>query len=147
MTDRDTKRDQWREALDAVTMMFVEERFAGYDGEFLQMPPRNVVPKPLQRPHPPLWVACSRRETIHLAATKGIGALSFSFIEPGEAKSWVDDYYATIASEACVPGGFSVNPQVACVVPMMCHPDEATAIDCGLDGGHFVGYSAHRSYI
>ena len=32
------------------------------------MPPRNVVPKPVQRPHPPVWVACSRRDTIHLAA-------------------------------------------------------------------------------
>src|SRR5881394_1717619 len=82
LIDRDTKRAQWEEALDAVTRMLVEEPFAGYDGDHLRMPPRNVVPKPLQKPHPPLWVACSRRETIHLAATKGIGALSFSFIEP-----------------------------------------------------------------
>ncbi|CAN5715840.1 hypothetical protein BH24ACT3_BH24ACT3_06820 [soil metagenome] len=43
--DPETKRDQWDEALDAVTRMFVEEPFAGYDGHFLQMPPRNVVPK------------------------------------------------------------------------------------------------------
>ena len=49
------------------------------------MPPRNVVPKPLQRPHPPLWVACSRRETIQFAARNGIGALSFSFVEPEDA--------------------------------------------------------------
>jgi hypothetical protein len=27
------------------------------------------------------WVACSRRETIHLAASLGLGALSFSFTE------------------------------------------------------------------
>src|SRR5947209_9964421 len=50
VVDRDTKRAQWEEALDAVTRMFVETPFAGYDGQFLQMPPRNVVPKPLQRP-------------------------------------------------------------------------------------------------
>jgi alkanesulfonate monooxygenase SsuD/methylene tetrahydromethanopterin reductase-like flavin-dependent oxidoreductase (luciferase family) len=147
LIDRDEKRDQWNEALDAVTRMFVEEPFAGYDGRFLEMPPRNVVPKPLQKPHPPLWVACSRRETIHLAATKGIGALSFSFIEPAEAKAWVDDYYATIQSDACVPGGFSVNPQVACVLPMMCHEDEETAIERGLDGGHFFGYSLAHFYV
>ncbi|HZN16076.1 MAG TPA: LLM class flavin-dependent oxidoreductase [Acidimicrobiales bacterium] len=147
MIDRDEKRDQWEEGLDAVTRMFVEEPFAGYNGRFLEMPPRNVVPKPMQKPHPPLWVACSRRETIHLAATKGIGALSFSFIEPAEAKSWVDDYYATLASEACIPGGFSVNPQVACVLPMLCHEDEETAIDRGLDGGHFFGYSLAHFYV
>ncbi|MDQ3107172.1 MAG: LLM class flavin-dependent oxidoreductase, partial [Actinomycetota bacterium] len=63
------KRAQWIEALDAVTRMLVEEPFAGYDGQFLKMPPRNVVPKPYQKPHPPMWVACSRRDTIHLAAT------------------------------------------------------------------------------
>jgi alkanesulfonate monooxygenase SsuD/methylene tetrahydromethanopterin reductase-like flavin-dependent oxidoreductase (luciferase family) len=145
--DRDTKRDQWIEGLDAVTRMFVEEPFAGYQGTYLSMPPRNVVPKPLQKPHPPLWVACSRRETIHLAATKGIGALSFSFIEPGEARQWVDDYHATIASDACVPGGFAVNPRVACVLPMMCHQDEETAIERGLDGGHFFGYSLAHYYV
>ncbi len=145
--DPNEKRDQWAEALDAVTRMFVETPFAGYDGTWFKMPPRNVVPKPLQKPHPPLWVACSRRETIHLAATKGIGALSFSFIEPSEAKMWVDDYYATIASEACVPGGFAVNPNVAIVTPFMCHQDEGEAIERGLDGGHFFGYSLGHYYI
>src|SRR5688500_8730284 len=147
LVDRDEKRDQWEEALDAVTRMFVETPFAGYRGKWFDMPPRNVVPKPYQKLHPPLWVACSRRETIHLAATKGIGALSFSFIEPEQAKEWVDDYYATIQSEDCVPGGFSVNPNVACVLPMMVHEDEATAIERGLDGGHFFGYSLAHYYV
>jgi alkanesulfonate monooxygenase SsuD/methylene tetrahydromethanopterin reductase-like flavin-dependent oxidoreductase (luciferase family) len=127
--------------------MFVEEPFAGYDGDWVKMPPRNVVPKPLQKPHPPLWVACSRRDTIHLAATKGIGALSFSFIEPSEAKAWVDDYYATIASEECIPAGFAVNPNLAVVTPFMCHPNEETAIERGLDGGHFFGYSLGHYYV
>jgi alkanesulfonate monooxygenase SsuD/methylene tetrahydromethanopterin reductase-like flavin-dependent oxidoreductase (luciferase family) len=145
--DRSLKRVQWAEALDVVTRLMVESPFAGYDGEFVQMPVRNLVPKPLQKPHPPLWVACSRRETIHLAATKGIGALSFSFIEPAEAKAWVDDYYATIASEECVPGGFTVNPNIAVVLPLMCHEDEATAIDRGIDGSHFFGYSLAHYYI
>lgn len=145
--DRADKRDQWSENLDAITRMFVETPFAGYDGRWLQMPPRNVVPKPLQKPHPPLWVACSRRETIHLAATKGIGALSFSFIEPEEARSWVDDYYATIASSECVPAGFAVNPNIAIVLPFMCHADEETAIERGLDGAHFFGYSLAHYYV
>lgn len=145
--DRATKRDQWSESLDAVTAMMVETPFAGYDGEYLHMPPRNVVPKPLQRPHPPLWVACSRRETIHLAATKGIGALSFSFVEPSDAKAWVDDYYATLASDECVPAGFAVNANLAVVLPYMCHRDEETAIERGLDGGHFFGYSLGHYYV
>ncbi len=144
--ERASKREQWEEALDIVTRLLVEEPFAGYDGKFVSMPPRNLVPKPLQRPHPPLWVACSKRDTIHLAATKGIGALSFSFVEAAEAKTWADDYYTTIASEHCVPAGFAVNANLACVLPLMCHADESEAIDRGIDGAHFFGYSLAHYY-
>ncbi len=73
---REDKRAQWEESLDAITRMFVEEPFAGFDGTWTSMPPRNVIPKPLQKPHPPLWVACSRRETILLAARKPSNAAS-----------------------------------------------------------------------
>jgi alkanesulfonate monooxygenase SsuD/methylene tetrahydromethanopterin reductase-like flavin-dependent oxidoreductase (luciferase family) len=145
--DRETKRAQWEEMLPVVARMMVEEPFAGVDGRFLSMPPRNVVPKPLQKPHPPLWVACSRRETIRLAAEKGIGALSFAFVEPEEAKAWVDEYRAIVSSERCVPAGFAVNPQVAVVLPMMCAPDEAAAIERGIDGAHFFGYSLAHYYV
>src|ERR1700704_2373150 len=145
--DREQKRAQWTEALDVVTRMMVEEPFAGHRGRFLSVPPRNVVPKPRQKPHPPLWVACSRRDTILLAARCGIGALSFSFVEPEEARRWVDDYYAIIASEECVPAGFAVNPSVAVVLPFMCHEDEATAIERGIDGAHFFGYSLAHYYV
>ncbi|MEA2399439.1 MAG: hypothetical protein QOK25_2995 [Thermoleophilaceae bacterium] len=145
--DRETKREQWAEGLDAVTRMLVEEPFAGIDGRFVSMPPRNVMPKPKQRPHPPLWVACSRRETIRMAATKGLGALSFSFVEPEDAREFVDEYYAVIDSDECVPAGFSVNPNVAVAVPMMCHEDEQTAIERGIDGAHFFGYSLAHYYV
>src|SRR3954470_1109275 len=144
---REEKREQWEEALDVVARMFVEEPFAGADGRFVRMPPRNVMPKPKQRPHPPLWVACSRRDTILMAARKGLGALSFSFVEPEAAKEWVDEYYALIASEECVPGGFSVNANFAVVLPMMLHPDEAVAIERGIDGAHFFGYSLAHYYV
>jgi alkanesulfonate monooxygenase SsuD/methylene tetrahydromethanopterin reductase-like flavin-dependent oxidoreductase (luciferase family)/putative sterol carrier protein len=145
--DREAKRAQWEEALDAITRMFVEEPFQGYDGRFISMPPRSVVPKPKQKPHPPLWVACSRRETILLAARRGIGALTFAFIEPEQAKEWVDEYYGLIQSDECVPAGFAVNPNLAVVLPMMLHEDEATAIERGIDGAHFFGYSLAHYYV
>src|SRR5437588_1801954 len=145
--DRELKHPQWEESLDVVTRMLVETPFAGHQGQFLSLPPRNVVPKPKQRPHPPLWMACSRRESILLAARKGIGALSFSFVEPEQAKQWVDDYYRIIASDECVAAGFAVNPNVAVVLPFMCHEDEATAIDRGIDGAHFFGYSLAHYYV
>jgi alkanesulfonate monooxygenase SsuD/methylene tetrahydromethanopterin reductase-like flavin-dependent oxidoreductase (luciferase family) len=146
LIDRTRKREMWEDAMAAITRMFVEEPFAGWESEFWSMPPRNIVPKPLQRPHPPLWVACSRRETIQFAARNGIGALSFSFVEPEDAGRWVEEYYTLIESDECVPVGFAVNPNVAVVLPMMLHSDEATAIDRGIDGAHFFGYSLAHFY-
>ena len=105
------------------------------------MPPRNVVPKPLQQPHPPLWVAATRRETIRLAAEQGIGALSFTFADPEETKAWVDEYYDIITSDRCVPAGFAINPNIAVALPMMVHADEAQAIERGIDGAHFFAYA------
>jgi alkanesulfonate monooxygenase SsuD/methylene tetrahydromethanopterin reductase-like flavin-dependent oxidoreductase (luciferase family)/putative sterol carrier protein len=145
--DRDAKRAQWEESIDAITRMFVEQPFAGYDGQWTAMPPRSVIPKPKQKPHPPLWVACSRRETILLAARRGIGALTFAFVEPEEAREWVDEYEALIQSEECVPAGFAVNPNFAVVLPMMLHKDEQTAIERGIDGAHFFGFSLAHYYV
>jgi alkanesulfonate monooxygenase SsuD/methylene tetrahydromethanopterin reductase-like flavin-dependent oxidoreductase (luciferase family) len=140
------KREAWLEGLEVALRCMVESPFTGVDGHFVTMPPRNVVPKPVQKPHPPLWVACSRRDTILLAAEKGIGALTFAFIEPEDAKAWVDDYEATVR-ERCVPVGWDVNPQVACVTPMMCARDEDVAIARGLEGANFFGYSLAHFYV
>ena len=49
-----------------------ETPFTGHAGDHVRMPPRNVVPKPVQRPHPPVWVACTRRETMD-----GMGMMVF----------------------------------------------------------------------
>jgi alkanesulfonate monooxygenase SsuD/methylene tetrahydromethanopterin reductase-like flavin-dependent oxidoreductase (luciferase family) len=146
LVDPATKRAAWLEGLEVALRCMTETPFTGVDGTFVQMPPRNVVPKPMQKPHPPLWVACSRRDTILLAAEKGIGALTFAFIDPEEAVKWVSDYERTLA-ESCVPVGRAVNPSIACVTQMMCHPDEAEALSRGLEGGNFFGYSLGHYYV
>jgi alkanesulfonate monooxygenase SsuD/methylene tetrahydromethanopterin reductase-like flavin-dependent oxidoreductase (luciferase family) len=140
------KRDMWLEGLEVAIRCMTETPFTGVEGQFVSMPPRNVVPKPVQKPHPPLWVACSRRETILLAAEKGIGSLTFAFIDPEEAVHWVGDYEATLA-EKCVPVGKSVNANVACVTPMMCARTEEEALARGLEGGNFFGYSLGHYYV
>jgi alkanesulfonate monooxygenase SsuD/methylene tetrahydromethanopterin reductase-like flavin-dependent oxidoreductase (luciferase family) len=140
------KRQAWLEGLQATLRCMTETPFTGLQGEFVSMPPRNVVPKPVQKPHPPLWVACSRRETILLAAEKGLGALSFSFVDPEEAATWVTDHRRRMA-EACVPVGQAVNHDIACVTPMMCHADEDEALARGLEGANFFGYSLAHYYV
>ena len=57
-----------------------------FHGQYYDFPARNVVPKPLQKPHPPLWVACSNIQTIGQAGEWGMGALGFSFVSPDAAQ-------------------------------------------------------------
>jgi alkanesulfonate monooxygenase SsuD/methylene tetrahydromethanopterin reductase-like flavin-dependent oxidoreductase (luciferase family) len=146
LVDPMNKREMWEEGLRVALRCLSEEPFTGFAGKHITMPPRNVVPKPRQKPHPPVWVACSRRDTIHLAAQKGIGALTFAFIDPEEADHWIHDYYETLERE-CVPIGDAVNANLACVTPFMCHPDEDEALARGLEGANFFGYSLAHYYI
>jgi alkanesulfonate monooxygenase SsuD/methylene tetrahydromethanopterin reductase-like flavin-dependent oxidoreductase (luciferase family) len=144
--DPDEKRPMWEEGVRVALRCMSETPFTGHVGKYVTMPPRNVVPKPEQKPHPPVWVACTRRDTIHLAAQLGIGALGFAFFDPEEARHWVDDYYSTLAAEG-VPIGDAVNANLACVTSFMCHPDEAEAVARGGEGANFFGYSLGHYYV
>jgi alkanesulfonate monooxygenase SsuD/methylene tetrahydromethanopterin reductase-like flavin-dependent oxidoreductase (luciferase family) len=127
--------------------MLVENPFTGFEGKYVKVPPRNVVPKPLQKPHPPLWMACSRRESILEAARLGLGALTFSFASPSEARHWVADYYATIENE-CEPLGYSVNPNVAIATPFLCDRDQKRVEEIGAENyGFFVYGLGHYSFF
>ena len=140
------KREIYLEATEQICNMMAMDPYPGFDGKFFSMPCRNVVPKPVQRPHPPVWVACSQRDTIRMAARLGIGALTFAFVDPLEAKDWVDEYYAIIKSDQCVPIGWNVNPNVCMVSSFSCHEDREEAIRRGLKGFEFFGYALGSLY-
>ncbi|HTY80152.1 MAG TPA: LLM class flavin-dependent oxidoreductase [Candidatus Bathyarchaeia archaeon] len=139
------RRAMWRETVEQVANMLVMDPYPGFQGKYFSMPVRNVMPKPVQKPHPPLWVACSNRETIHLAAQLGIGALTFAFIDPDEARHWVADYYETFKKE-CVPIGHAVNPNIAMVTGFSCHGDAQEALRRGIDGFRFFQFALGHHY-
>src|SRR5689334_11570494 len=60
---------QWLEALDMIPRMWQSDVFS-YDGRFFHIPPTQVIPKPVQSPHPPLFAACSKPES-----AEAVGAL------------------------------------------------------------------------
>ncbi|HYB12968.1 MAG TPA: LLM class flavin-dependent oxidoreductase [Myxococcota bacterium] len=144
--DPKEKRAMWLETVEQTANMLALDPYPGFEGRSFSMPCRNLVPKPVQRPHPPLWVACSSRETIHLAARLGMGALTFAFVDPQEAKHWVDDYYTTLRTE-CTPIGHAINPNIAMVTGFSCHPDAEEAKRRGLDGFRFFGFALAHHYL
>jgi alkanesulfonate monooxygenase SsuD/methylene tetrahydromethanopterin reductase-like flavin-dependent oxidoreductase (luciferase family) len=126
--------------------MLAMDPYPGFEGKYFSMPCRNIVPKPVQKPHPPIWVACSNRETIKMAARLGIGALTFAFVDPLEARHWVDEYYSIIKSDECVPIGHHVNANICMVTSFSLHQDRQVAIDRGLEGFEFFGYALGSLY-
>jgi alkanesulfonate monooxygenase SsuD/methylene tetrahydromethanopterin reductase-like flavin-dependent oxidoreductase (luciferase family) len=135
------KRAMSLEAAEQIANMMVLEPYPGFEGKSFSMPCRNVLPKPVQKPHPPIWMACTNRETIKVAASLGVGALAFSFVDPEEARTWSTIYYDIIRSEACVPLGWTVNANIAMVSAFSIHRDRAEAIRRGQEGFEFFGYA------
>jgi len=144
--DPTQKHEMWLESVRETAKMMVQSPYSGCEGKYFSIPSRNIVPKPVQKPHPPIWVACSSRETIQCAARLGIGALTFAFVDPDEAKSWVDEYYEIFQKE-CIPIGQAVNPNVAMVTGFSCHEKEEIAIDRSLEGYRFFMYALNHFYF
>ncbi len=142
-----SKRRAYLESLEEICNMMAMDPYPGFSGEFFSMPCRNLVPKPLQKPHPPVWVACSNRETIKLAAELGIGALCFAFAEPAEARHWINEYYGIIKSDRCVPIGHAVNANIAVVTSFSVHRDREEAVRRGRQGFEFFKHALANLYI
>ena len=131
------------EAAEQIANMMVMEPYPGFEGEGFSMPCRNVIPKPRQKPHPPMWMACTNRATIEVAARNGLGVLAFSFMDPDSARQWASTYYDIIRSEQCVPLGHAVNANFAMVAGFSIHPDADEAQRRGIDGFQFFRYAVN----
>jgi alkanesulfonate monooxygenase SsuD/methylene tetrahydromethanopterin reductase-like flavin-dependent oxidoreductase (luciferase family) len=135
------KRAMSLEAAEQIANMMVMSPYPGFEGRSFRMPCRNVLPKPVQKPHPPMWMACTNRDTIKVAASRGLGALAFSFIDEAEARSWSRIYYDIIKSDACVPLGHSVNANIAMVSAFSLNADREEAARRGLEGFEFFRFA------
>jgi alkanesulfonate monooxygenase SsuD/methylene tetrahydromethanopterin reductase-like flavin-dependent oxidoreductase (luciferase family) len=123
-----SKRDRWEEAVRAIVPMFTETDWE-FHGKFFDFPARNVIPKPLQKPHPPLWVACSNIQTIADAGAWGMGALGFSFVSPEAAQAWVHRYYNTMLNAPNRLADYPANPNIAIVNGFMCAETDGEALE------------------
>jgi alkanesulfonate monooxygenase SsuD/methylene tetrahydromethanopterin reductase-like flavin-dependent oxidoreductase (luciferase family) len=128
-----TKEDSMavaNEALAAVMQMFESEHFAGFKGKHFDLPPRHVLPRPIQTPHPPLWIAASNLSTYEYAAKQGVGIIGVTRNSIAETRSAIRTYRETIRSAD--PKGFvgkTANEHVAAFALACCHEDDRTGKD------------------
>lgn len=66
------------EGLDVVRKAWTQESFS-HDGKFYQFPECSITPRPVQKPYPPIYVACFSEPTLRRAARAGFNVIFAPF--------------------------------------------------------------------
>ena len=141
--DPEETRAQWEEAIRMIPRMWTEETFS-HEGRFYNIPPRSVIPKPVQSPHPPLCVACSQPESFRSAGEMGLGVLCFNLSGHEQLKERVDIYREAI--KHAHPVGSFVNDQVAAMCIIHCGEDDEETRRIGAPEGAWFVQMAEKLY-
>jgi alkanesulfonate monooxygenase SsuD/methylene tetrahydromethanopterin reductase-like flavin-dependent oxidoreductase (luciferase family) len=119
----------WQEFADVLPRIWTEEEIT-YNGTYYQIPRREVLPKPLQRPHPPLWSACGSDETARLAGNLGMGGLFGSEGGPGRVEELMALYRDALRS---APKNGAAPPRAALMTAGFCHEDPRVVAERGTE--------------
>lgn len=125
-------RDMWTESLDLLVDAWgtYPDEFS-WEGTHWTVPPRIVIPQPVQQPHPPLWVAALQEETYQIAAERGIGVLAFVPASPSLVQPHIAAYHDRVESIART--GRHVNNKWASLAYAHCAPDNRRGREIGAE--------------
>jgi len=116
-----------------------------YRGRFFNIPPTQVLPKPVQVPHPPMFAACTKPDTAAAVGRLGLGALNFAIGNDDYLAQKVQDYRAAVANAE--PVGRSVTNHFACTPPALVLDDDRKACQYGFRGARFFSETLGRYYF
>lgn len=141
ITDPDLTKAMFDEVLPQLVEMWKPGLYPAFDGQFFTVPERNVLPKPITRPHPPLWVAAGSPPTFAKAAQLGLGVLCFTTGTSDQLAPLIETYKKEIVNAEPV-GGY-VNDNVMVTSSMLCLEDGRRAREYLRDArGHY-----HKSLL
>jgi len=132
--DPATLNDQWREAVEMIPKMWNSEVYS-HQGRFYNIPPTYIIPKPVQKPHPPMFAACSKPELAVAAGKLGLGVLNLAMYHDELLGNRVRQYRAAIAE--AVPVGLFINNHFSCNPASLILKDDNRACRYGLRGANF----------
>ena len=134
------------EALRIIGSVWKDEVFE-WHGDLLDISPHEVLPRPVQTPHPPLFMACTKADTVRLAGEYGVGALVLGFSGPEEISHYHDIYRDTLAART---GDRFVSEQVndhfTALCPTIVLDDGAEALRVGSRGQRFFAEAITHWY-
>jgi alkanesulfonate monooxygenase SsuD/methylene tetrahydromethanopterin reductase-like flavin-dependent oxidoreductase (luciferase family) len=145
--DVPTIREQWREALTIIPRMWSTSPFS-YSGTFFDIPSTYIVPKPVQRPHPPMFAACSKPQDAVEVGALGLGALNLAMHHDELLAERVRAYREAVTN--ATPTDYAVTNHFACNAAALVLDDDRQACRHGLRGsmyftqGMFHYYGATR---
>ena len=119
-SDLGDTRGMWLEFADMLPKIWTQDEFS-YDGTYFKTPRREVLPKPVQRPHPPLWSACGSDETARLTGSLGMGGLFASEAGPERLRQIMAIYKDALATSP--GGGKAPTRRAALMTAGFCHED------------------------
>ena len=128
--DQELTREMFDEVIVQLPRMWREKEYS-YSGKHFSMPPRNILPKPYTKPHPPMWVAAGSPSTFEKAAQMGLGVLCFSTAGPKVIAPLIEKYKKDIQN--CEPVGEYVNNNVMVTSQMLCLEDGRRAREIASD--------------
>ena len=126
---RDT-RSRWSESIRMLPEIWQSEEFS-WEGEHWSVPTRRILPKPFQKPHPRMYLACTQTESFRLAAQMGIGVLSSASYATNILKDHVQVYRDAIKDAD--PVGAFINDFWGNNVHAFCGPDNQEARELAAD--------------
>ena len=143
---REDTQAQLEESLHMISRIWQDDVFE-WHGDLLDVPPRPIIPRPVQDPHPPMYLACTRQDTLNLAGRLGIGALCLGFAGPDDmaVKRKVYDEAIAARSPGDMVGAFAVD-HMSSLCPAMVLDDREKARRIGLKGQRFFTEAINHWY-
>ena len=142
--DKSSLHDQWLEAVRMIPKMWSSDVFE-HKGRFFDIPPTQIVPKPVQDPHPPMFAACTKPDSAAFVGKLGMGALNFAIGSDDYLADKVREYRAAVAQAE--PAGASITNHFACTPPTLVLDDDREACRWGFRGARFFSESLARYYL
>ena len=141
-TDVSQTQSMMVETLECLTGMWTQDVFS-HEGENWTIPPREVIPKPVQKPHPPLWMACTQEDTFRMAGDLGLGCLVNTLGGVDKTRGLINTYFSAI--ENANPVGSFINKQVVASTIGFCDEKDQRARQKGAEvAGWYLNQSRQR---
>ncbi len=135
--DLEQLQPQIDESMYLIPRMFVEEEVE-HSGKYIQIPKRPIHPKPIQEPHPPMYLACTRTESLSMAGGRGLGALVLGFGGPDEVAKKNALYRQSWANRKPEDQvGFRPTEHLAALCPAIVMSDGDLARKIGIRGQRY----------